>query len=85
MKDRSEDLDLSIAEGSWWPEGVGRRSTRMRFFVHSSEKMEDGGFFVLRADKVEDGGFFVLLRKKSTLPPFFRPIFDSFFEAEDRT
>ena len=46
VEDRSEDPDLRIAEGSWWPVagGVGRRNTRGNYSsILPAEKVEDGG------------------------------------------
>ena len=71
MEDRSEDPDLRIAEGSWWPGGVERKSTRevlCPFFRPRRWKM--GG--ILRSSRREGGrweGFFVLRRKQSQPPP----------------
>ena len=104
VEDRSEDPDLRIAEGSWWPLGGGRQKKYQGgFFVHSSgreggrwggssffgsRKWNMGGLFVLRTRKIEEpppsSKNPPYLRRRPTPPPFIRPIFDLFFEAEDR-
>ena len=56
VKDQSEDPDLRIAEGSWWPGEVGRRRTRgviRLFFRPRRWKMKDYSFFVPRMWKME--------------------------------
>ena len=72
MEDRSEDPELRIAEGSWWPGGGSEEEVpgECSSSILPAEKMEDGKFFVLRAEKVEDGRFFRSSEEEvPTLPP----------------
>ena len=53
MEEPSEDPDLRIAEGSWWPGRGSKEEVPGGFFVHSSGR-ENGRWG--RAEKVEDRG-----------------------------
>ena len=73
MQDRSEDADLRIADGSWWPgEGGGWKKayqTGGSSSILPAKKIEDGGVLYSSAEKVEDRGASSYFGGESPTPP----------------